>query len=101
MSVLIIGKFRGDTVKFRRAIAERADEFAKFGELARPAGAIHHRFGVSDGIVVVCDEWESAEHFEKFFANPDLQAFIGSIGADQSVAPEFTITEAIESSDQF
>ncbi len=101
MSVLIIGKFRGDTVKFRQAVTDRAGEFAKIAELARPAGAIHHRFGVSDGLVVVCDEWESAEQFERFFANPDLQTFIGSIGADQSLAPEFTITEAIESSDQF
>ena len=27
------------------------------------------------------DEWESVEHFQQFFGNPELQAFIGSVGA--------------------
>lgn len=29
MSVLIIGKFQGDTAKFRQAVVDRADEFVK------------------------------------------------------------------------
>lgn len=101
MSVLVIGKFQGDTETFRQAIVERADEFAEIGERARAAGAIHHRFGVGADHVVVCDEWESVPHFEKFFSNPELQAFIGSVGADLSAPPELSITEAIESADQF
>jgi quinol monooxygenase YgiN len=101
MSVLVIFKVRGDTDKFRHAVVDRADEFAKIADGARAEGAIHHRFGVGDGFVVVVDEWETTEHFEKFFANPDLQAFIGSVGGDLSVAPDITISEAIESADQF
>ena len=50
--------------------------------MAQTVGAIHHRFGIGDGFVLVVDEWESAEQFEAFFSNPDLQAFIGEIGAD-------------------
>ena len=100
MSVLVIAKFQGDTGKFRQALADRADEFAKIAVEARSAGALHHRFGIGDGFVVVVDEWESAEHFQKFFANPDLQAFIGSTGASP-VPPEVTMTEAIASPDQF
>jgi hypothetical protein len=94
-------KVTGDTAVFRRAIAERASEFAKSGERARGAGAMHHRFGLGNGYVLAVDEWESAEQFEKFFSDPDLQAFIGEIGADTSVPPEIIITEAIESADQF
>ena len=30
------------------------------------------------------DEWETAEQFQQFFSNPDLQAFIGSVGAAPS-----------------
>ena len=32
MSVLIIGKFQGDTAKFRQALTERAGEFEKIAE---------------------------------------------------------------------
>jgi quinol monooxygenase YgiN len=94
MSVLITIKFQADTGKFRQALTERAAEFEKTSETARAAGAIHHRFGIGDGFVLVVDDWESAEHFERFFANPDLQAFIGSAGAAPA-PPEITVTEAI------
>jgi hypothetical protein len=100
MSVLIIGKFRGDTARFRQALQDRAEEFAKIGDMARSGGGIHHRFGIGDGFVMVVDEWESAEHFQKFFANPDLQAFIGSVGAAPE-PPELIIAEAVGSPDQY
>ena len=101
MSVLAIVKFQGDTAKFRAALADRADEFRKIADTARTsAGAIHHRFAVGDGFVLVVDEWESAEHFHRFFADPALQAFIGSAGA-APVPPEITVAEAITSPDQF
>jgi hypothetical protein len=100
MSVLITGKFQGDTGKFREALTERADEFAKIADRARAVGAIHHRFGIGDGFVVLIDEWESADDFQRFFADPELQAFIGSVGA-APVPPEITVTEAVASSDQF
>ena len=100
MSVLIVGKFQGDTAKVRRAFVDRADEFVKIADEAKAAGAIHHRFGIGDGMVMIVDEWESVEHFEKFFGNPELQVFIGSIGA-APVPPELTVTEAVTSPDQF
>jgi quinol monooxygenase YgiN len=100
MSVLVIGKIQGDTAKFRQALTDRADEFAKIADASRSVGAIHHRFGIGDGFVVLVDEWESVEQFQQFFANPDLQAFIGSVGAAPA-PPEITITEAVTSSDQF
>jgi quinol monooxygenase YgiN len=99
MSVLVVAKFEGDTAKFRESLTERAGEFEKFMEMAVAAGAIHHRFGIGDGFVVVIDEWESAEAFQNFFANPDLQAFISSVGA-APVQPEMTIAGAVTSPDQ-
>lgn len=100
MSVLVIGRFQGDTTVFRQALADRAGEFAKIADMARSAGGIHHRFGVGDGFVVIVDEWETAGQFEQFFSNPDLQAFIGSVGAAPA-PPEITITEAVASPDQY
>jgi quinol monooxygenase YgiN len=101
MSVLVIGKFHGDTAKFRQALSDRGGEFAKISDRARAEGGLHHRFGVGDGFVVLVDEWETAEHFQKFFSQPDLQAFIGSVGADPGQPPEITVTEAVASADQF
>src|ERR1700736_904666 len=100
MSTLIVGKFTGDTATFRRAVEERGSEFAAFGERARQGGCIHHRFGVGDGFVVVVDEWESADHFQRFFEDPELQSFIASAGA-ASGPPELTFTEAVDSPDEF
>jgi quinol monooxygenase YgiN len=67
---------------------------------AKAAGGIHHRFGIGDGVVVIVDEWQSVDHFQAFFANPDLQAFIGSAGAEPG-PPELTIAESVTSPDQF
>ena len=100
MSVLVIGKFQGDTAKFRQALTDRAGEFAKIADMARAEGGVHHRFGIGDGFVLIVDEWESVEHFQKFFSNPDLQAFIGSVGAAPA-PPEITIAEAAASPDQY
>jgi quinol monooxygenase YgiN len=100
VSVLVIAKLQGDTVKFRQALADRGDEFAKIVDAARAAGAIHHRFGTGDGFVLVQDEWDSAEHFQRFFADPSLQAFIASVGAAPA-PPEVIVAEALSSVDQF
>jgi quinol monooxygenase YgiN len=100
MSVLIIAKFQGDTDKFRRSLEERADEFAKISEGSKGVGGLHHRFGIGDGFVLVVDEWESVEQFQAFMANPDLQAFIGSVGG-APVPPEVIVAEAITSPDEF
>ncbi|HEU5391530.1 MAG TPA: hypothetical protein VFV73_37080 [Streptosporangiaceae bacterium] len=100
MSVLIIAKFQGDTDKFRRSLEERAGEFAKISEESKGVGGLHHRFGTGDGFVLVVDEWESVEQFQAFMANPDLQAFIGSVGG-APVPPEVIVAEAITSPDEF
>ena len=92
MSVLIIGKFPGDTAVFRKVLTERADELVGVSEQARAAGAIHHRFGVGDGFIILVDEWESPQQFEQFFGRPDIQALVGEMGA--SDPSEITVVEA-------
>jgi hypothetical protein len=44
--------------------------------------------------VLAVDEWETAEQFEKFFGDPKMLEFIGSIGGDTSTPPEITVAEA-------
>lgn len=94
MSVLITVKFQGDTDKFRQALTERGEDLVKMTDAARAAGAIHHRFSIGDGFIVASDEWESAEQFNAFFADPSMGAFLGSMGA-APVPPEVTISEAV------
>jgi quinol monooxygenase YgiN len=100
MSVLVIGRFQADTAKFRESLTERADDFAKIADAAQAAGGIHHRFGIGDGVVVIVDEWKSVDHFQKFFSDPDLQGFIGSVGGAPA-QPEIIVCEAVVSPDQF
>ncbi|GAA3314850.1 hypothetical protein [Arthrobacter ramosus] len=101
MSVIIATKVSGDTSVFTKSLAERADEYRQWGERGRAAGAIHHQFAVGDGFVLVVDEWESTEAFQKFFGDPEIQAFIGSVGGDPKVAPEVTMGESVDSADKY
>jgi hypothetical protein len=95
MSVLIIGKFPGDTAVFKKMLTDRADELVAISEQARAAGSIHHRFGVGDGFVILVDEWDSPQHFEQFFGRPDIQALTAEMGA--SGPAEITVVEAVAS----
>ena len=91
----------GDNTLFRQALTDHSEAFAKYAAEARTSGGgIHHRFAVGDDYVLVVDEWESVEHFQKFFANPDLQALIAQAGAAPE-PPEITIGEAISSPDEY
>lgn len=101
MSVVITVKISCDTGVFRKSLDERADEYRRIAERGREKGALHHRFAVGDGFVLINDEWESAEAFQKFFADPELQAFVGSVGGDTKVAPEMVIGESVDSPDKF
>lgn len=99
MSVLIAIEVPGDVATFRSALTARAEEMAKLGERAKAAGALHHRFGIGDGFILVVDEWESASQFESFFGAPELQAFVASTGGTGE--PRIIVSEAVSSADQF
>jgi quinol monooxygenase YgiN len=101
MTVLITLKVKGDVDRFRASLTERAADFEATGKRSQPAGAIHHRFALGEGFVLVVDEWETLEQFEAFFGDPELQKFIGEIGADMSSPPEMTVAEAVTSADEF
>ncbi|MEZ2388087.1 hypothetical protein AB6813_00825 [bacterium RCC_150] len=101
MSVIITTKISGDTDAFAKSLEDRADEYRKLGERGKAAGAIHHQFAIGDGFVLVIDEWESAAAFQKFFSDPEIQAFIGSAGGDPNVAPEITVGECVDSADKY
>ena len=100
MSVLVTMRVEGDTQQFRRFVDGEGDRLRAIADAARADGCLHHRFGVGDGYVLVVDEWETAEHFQRFFeGNEELPGVMRDAGARGE--PEFTFTEAITSPDQF
>ena len=99
MSVLVIGKFPGDTAVYKKVLTDRADELVGISEQSRAAGAIHHTFAVGDGFIILVDEWESPQQFEQFFAQPEIQALAVDMGA--SGPPDITIVEVAASPANF
>jgi hypothetical protein len=100
VSVLTTMRVEGDTDQFRSFLQSGAADLREIAEQARAAGCLHHRFGVGDGYVLVVDEWESPEHFQRFFeGNDKLAAVMRNAGARSE--PELTFLEAVASPDQF
>jgi len=98
MSVLVTMKVRGDTDQFRRFLVDAEERLRGIAESAKQAGAIHHRFGVGDGFVIVMDEWETAQAFQAFVSSDEIAQVMRDAGAQSE--PEVEITEAIESPDR-
>ncbi|MCA1657595.1 MAG: hypothetical protein LC713_07825, partial [Actinobacteria bacterium] len=82
MSVLMTMVIPGDTNKFRAWIAENGDQLPPISEAGKAAGAIHHRFAVGDGHVLVLDEWPDAASFQDFFDahSEQIQGIMGASG---------------------
>ena len=102
MSVLVTVRFPGDTDQFRSFVADdsNAGRLTEIADDAKSRGAIHHRFAVGDGFVLVVDEWESGEQFQQFFSgNDQVEAVVRDSGGQGE--PEITIAEAVETPDQF
>ena len=100
MSVVVIGKFKGDVAKFEGLIQTRAADFEAVSAEAKTKGALHHQFIAGDGEVVIIDEWESAEAFRSFFAS---QPVIPQLMAESDVQgpPDFSFYSPMASPDKF
>jgi hypothetical protein len=100
VSVLMTMRARGDTAKFREFVTQNPDLLRTISEDARSKGCLAHRFGVGDGFVMVWDEWESPEAFDRFFVgNEQVGRVMEASGAHGE--PEIVFSEAIATADQF
>ncbi len=100
MPVVVIGKFRADVAKFLGVVQTRAADFEAIAAEAKTKGALHHRFVGGDGEVLIIDEWESAEAFQRFFSS---QPVIPQIMQEAGVQgpPEFSFYSSLASPDLF
>jgi heme-degrading monooxygenase HmoA len=102
MSVFITLRIKADPSRLQEAMASNEARWQAINSRAKGLGAIHHRFMASaDGTeIIVLDEWESAEAFQKFFeASDDIRAMMGEIGVTSE--PEVTFWHALDTPDAF
>src|ERR1041385_76150 len=88
-----------DTEQFRAWAGSGGEHLAALTEQAKAAGCVSHRFAIGDGEVMAIDEWDSAEAFQAFFAQPELVEALMASGAQG--APAIAFYEPVESDYQF
>jgi hypothetical protein len=66
------------------AYQQQAERFKQIAEDGRSQGAIHHAFAATDdGTVVVVDEWDNVENWQRFFANQEeIKSFMSEFFPD-------------------
>ena len=102
MSVFITLRIKADPSRLQEAMASNEARWQAINGRAKELGAIHHRFmaGADGTEILVLDEWESAEAFQKFFeASDDIRAMMGEIGVTSE--PEVTFWHALDTPDAF
>jgi hypothetical protein len=100
MSVIITVRMSADPAKAAAFAAENVDLIRSISQDGKRQGAIHHRFVAREGEVMVIDEWDSAESFQRFFSgNADIPNVMAASGA--TGAPEVTVWEPLDMKDEF
>jgi hypothetical protein len=97
MSVVVIIHFPVmDVAKAIEGLHDNAVFLEEITASTKGAGIMHHRFVSGDGELVVIDEWENADQFQKFFdENPKVAEVMSSIG--MTGAPVISVFEAVDS----
>ena len=100
MSVYMSLRVKADADKFERYAKENAELINGIAENSKSLGCIHHTFAAENGDVVVMDEWESREAFEKFFNdNQDVAKVMQDMGVQSD--PEIHFYRPLDTGDQF
>ena len=93
MSVVVIVRLKADPAKVQEVLADHSQELEQVSEDARSAGALSHRAG--SGEVLILDERSDAQAFQSFFgSNKTITQLMMEAGV--SDRPEISIYEPIE-----
>src|SRR3954451_16046477 len=101
MSYLMILRVQTDGASIERVAQEQGDNIREIAQRGKAAGAIHHAFYGTDSEVLVVDEWESPEDFQKFFEAE--QANIGPLmqAAGAQGEPQAQFFRKLDTGDDF
>jgi quinol monooxygenase YgiN len=101
MSVLMTLRVSGDPAKVEQLAARDPAAMRAIADDARAAGCLSHRFyGSESGEIMVLDEWESAEAFQRFFASQSdkIRPMMEEVGAGE---PQVSFWRKLDSRDEF
>ncbi|MFL5885423.1 MAG: hypothetical protein ACJ77M_10165 [Thermoleophilaceae bacterium] len=100
MSVYMSLRVKADADQLERYAQEHQDLMHRITDDAKSHGCIHHTFAAENGDVVVMDEWESRDAFEKFFDdNADVAKIMQDMGVQSE--PEIHFYRPLDTRDQF
>jgi quinol monooxygenase YgiN len=100
MSVMMMVRFDADADSIERAARDNHDTLMAIGARAKEQGCVHHRFYADNGNVVVIDEWESPEAFQRFYdGDPDIPTIMGAAGVTS--APDVRVLQPLAVDDDF
>jgi len=102
MSVLMTLYVKGDPKRLEQYASEHRDKMAEIADRGKAAGAISHRFYGSDddGSILVIDEWDSPESFQRFFeSDTDIPQLMQEVGVTSE--PRVTFHRKLETHDEF
>lgn len=100
MSVMIEMRVTADAGRLEQTARENHDTLIAITDRAKQQGCLHHRFYAENGQIVVVDEWEDGESFQKFFSSdPDIPGLMQAAGA--SGEPEIHVLRPLDIDDNF
>jgi hypothetical protein len=100
MSVYMSLRMQADPARLEEAARENQDTLLAIADRAKGQGCIHHTFAARDSEVIVMDEWESEEAFQRFFeADPDIPSLMQKAGV--SGEPEIKFYRPLRLGDEF
>ena len=102
MSVTVMLRAKADPKRLQEVINSAESRTETVNTRAKELGAIHHRFLASaDGTeILVVDEWESPEAFQKFFeSSPEIPQMMAESGV--TTEPEVTFWHEVDTIDRF
>lgn len=102
MSVTMMLRVKADAKRLQEVINGNEARTQAVNDRGKALGAIHHRFLASaDGTeIIVIDEWESPEAFQKFFeSSPEIPQIMAETGV--SSEPEITFWHELDTTDRF
>ena len=89
----------GDPSKLEEYAQANQETIKGIAADGKSQGAIHHRFHGGDGEVVVVDEWDSEESFQKFFdSNQDIPPIMQQVATGE---PQISFYRPLDTGDDF
>jgi putative drug exporter of the RND superfamily len=102
MSVIMMLRVKADAKRLQEVVDGDEARWRAINTRAKELGATHHRFLASpDGTeIIVLDEWESPEAFQKFFeSSPEIPAIMAEVGVTSE--PVITFWHPVDTADTF